>query len=109
MDYLKSLIHCLPCEKKLNKQVKYNRKLDHQIGYYLCSRRKNFRDCDSPIIKESILYEIIKNHCKIYKKIYSPEKTKLFVHKIEVEENGNLRILWKDGLVSKINDNEIIF
>ncbi len=109
MNYLKGIIYCLHCEKRLGKQVRYNQKLDHNIGYQLCSRKKNFGDCDSKVIKESMLYEVIENHCKIYKKIFLQEKTKLFVHRIEVGENGDIRILWRDGLISKISDEEIIF
>ena len=108
MDYFKGIIKCKICKKRIGKESNFNRKNNNSTIEYICSRKKNYNDCNSQTIKEKMLYEVIEKHCQIYNKAYSPEKTKLFILRIEVDSDG-IKIFWRDGLVSRISESEIIF
>lgn len=97
MNYLKGLIKC-ECGKN------YNFKLNRNTPCYICQNRKNkgVQECDSPIIKEEFLTDIIQQHCEIHSKDYSINKIKLFVKEIKIN-NDHIKILYKDGTYSEIS------
>lgn len=112
MNYFRNLIICKDCSSKLNKEVRYNRKSDSRTKsiYHLCSRRKNYKDCSQPILREEDLLDVIKRHLDLQgkEKKFSIEKLKLFVLRIDVE-NESVVVRYRDGTTSKISENEIIF
>lgn len=107
-NYWKKLIHCVSCSNRLNKNVYYNIKRDKGSTYLLCSRRKNFADCKEPILKEAELIDYIERHLEIQGKEFSIAKLKLFVLRIDIEDDV-IVIRYRDGTTSKISDSEIIF
>lgn len=74
----------------------------------LCSRRKNFSDCDERILKESEVLEYVIKHLEIQGKEFSIDKLKLFILRVDIEDNVII-IRYRDGTISKISDTEIIF
>lgn len=99
-----SLINCDSCGKK------YNFKNNNGTYEYICQTRKNKgkNACNAQILKEDFLLDIVKKHCNLLEKKFSESKVKLFVKEIKVGVN-NLKILYRDGTVSKIDENNIIF
>lgn len=108
MNYFRNLIICKDCSNKLDREVRYNKKANNGVNHHLCSRRKNYKDCENPILKEKDLLFIIERHCLIHSKDFSIEKLKLFILRIEVFDN-EVKILWRDGLISKTSSTELIF
>lgn len=105
MNDLNGLIKCQECGKN------YNFKNNTNNNYvYVCQTRKNYgaSKCNAPIIKESFLLDIIRQHCEIQNKLFSESKVKLFVREIRIDRN-EIKIFYKNGDVSEINSNGIIF
>ena len=99
---------CLHCGKN------YNFKNNNGTLCFLCSTKKNsgFDKCNSKIIYQDDIIDIIKRHCDIHRKDFSTSKTskiKLFVLRMEVDEENNLLIYYRDGSKSKIGESEMIF
>ena len=107
MDRFKSLIKCGYCKTE-NKTRNFNRKNNNATIEYICSLKKNTGQCNSPIIKEKMLLEVISKHCQLHNKDFTLEKLKLFVLRVDVERDGTY-IRYRDSSVSKISDNELIF
>lgn len=107
-NYWKKLIHCNSCSERLNKEVYYNIKRDRGSIYLLCSRRKNYNDCDEPILKEEDLLYYVNKHLEMQGKKFAIEKLKLYVLRIDVKNSEKI-IRYRDGTISKISENEIIF
>jgi hypothetical protein len=107
-NYWKKLIHCVSCSKRLNKNVYFNIKRDRGSTYLLCSRRKNFSDCEERILKESELVDYVIKHLEMQGKEFSIDKLKLFVLRIDIEDDVII-IRYRDGTTSKISENEVIF
>ena len=107
MNLFKGLIKCANCGKN------YNYRNDHGQEIFLCSGKKNYgvKFCDSNVIKQNDLIYLIKKHCQIYKKefILSQDKIKELIEKITIEINGEINIYYKDGKISKLNTNNLIF
>lgn len=108
INYWKKLINCVSCSKRLDKNIYYNLKRDKGSVYMLCSRRKNFSDCDERILKESEVLEYVIKHLEIQGKEFSIDKLKLFILRVDIEDNVII-IRYRDGTISKISDTEIIF
>lgn len=110
MNYFKGLIHCVECSNRAGKNVYYNRKIDRRQNnvYYLCSHRKNYKTCDSPILKEDMLLDIIQRHCSHEDKNFSIEKVKWYILRIDIQADG-IYFRWRDGDVSVISDTQIVF
>lgn len=104
-NYFKNLIVCMNCNKHFNikKYPTYNS--------FICSGLKNYGKefCDSKIIKEEMLLDIIQRHCDLYNKDFSIDKVKLFIFRIEISRNGDITIRWKNGLTSNVSSHEIKF
>ncbi|WP_027399237.1 zinc ribbon domain-containing protein [Anaerovorax odorimutans] len=104
MNYFKGMIKCSCCGKN------YNFKNNNNQYEYICQTRKNYgkSKCNSQIVKEEFLVNIISQHCNILDKDFTMGKLKLFVRFIEVDDNDIL-IYYKDGTVSKVTPNKIVF
>lgn len=100
----KTIIKCKQCNKN------YNFKNNNGTHEYICSTRKNYSKskCDSEIIKEDFLLDLIELNCGIQNKDYSPSKIKLFVRLIEVDKDSII-VYYKDGQRTEIINNEIKF
>ena len=107
-NYWKKLINCVSCSKRLNKKVYYNIKRDKGSTYLLCSRRKNFSDCNERILKESELLDYINRHLEIQGKEFSLDKLKLFILRVDIED-GTIIIRYRDGTTTKVSEDEIVF
>ena len=105
LNYFQNLIVCMNCNKH------FNIKRYPTYNSYICSGLKNYGKefCDSKIIKEEMLMDIIQRHCDIYNKNFSIDKVKLFILAIKIYGNGNITINWKDGLVSSVSRYEVKF
>jgi len=104
MNSLKGIIHCKDCGKN------FNFKQNNGQLQYICQTRKNkgVTGCVSPIVKEQFLIDIIEKHIILQNKQFSTSKIKLFVREIKVGEN-QITIFYKDGTLSKISTNQIVF
>ena len=104
MAIFSGIIICSQCNKKVNFK---NNNGTHE---YVCQIRKNkgVSKCDSQILKEKDLLELIEHHCKIHSKDYSPSKVKLFVHQIILNKNEFI-IYFIDGSKIESLTNSISF
>lgn len=104
MHILTGLIKCERCGKN------YNYKNNNGTNLYICQSRKNsgVAKCDAPIIKENYLIDIIQHHCRNHDKEFAISKIKLFVKEIKVYDES-IKIIYRDGTISQLTDNEIIF
>lgn len=100
----KDLIICKQCGKN------YNPKNNNGTINYICQTRKNRgKDyCDSRILKEDFLIEVIEKNRKINSKLFNPSRTKQTIQIIEVFQNDVL-IKFKDGTNAKISNSSINF
>lgn len=87
----------------------YNAKKNGNQDGFICSGYKNYGKefCDSGFIHLNTLLDIIEQHCQIHDKDWKIEKAKVFILRIEVGDEIIIR--WRDGLVSKLSDSEVIF
>ena len=107
-NYFKSLIFCQRCGKT------FNIKRYPTYNSYVCSGLKNYGKefCNSKIIKEETLLNIIQQHCDLYNKDFSMDKLnklKALILRIEIGKNDDITIKWKDSSTSKVTRYEIKF
>lgn len=104
MSYCTGIIKCQECGKN------FNYKNNNGTEIYVCQTRKNrgVSACKSQIVKQQFLLDIIEKHCLDRQKNYSNSRLKLFVATIYVSSN-QIKILYKDGTISMVRPNEIIF
>jgi hypothetical protein len=104
MNILTGLIKCNLCGKN------FNYKPNNGQHEYVCQTRKNkgLKSCVSPVVKENYLLDIIETHCKHQGKDYAASKVKLFVKEIKIDTE-KIKILYKDGTISEITQNQILF
>jgi len=97
MNELSGLIKCKVCSKN------YNFKLNANIPTYICQTRKNksSKVCNSPILREQYLLDIIQSHLKHQNKD-TTKSIRLFVKEINVY-NDRIKILYKDGTFSEMS------
>ena len=108
MKYFKGLIHCTICDKNKNKNYVF-KKNRNTLGF-ICSGYKNYGKefCNYRFLHLDMLLQIIEKHCELNGKDWELSKAKLFIHSIKVGED-EIKIMWKDGLVSVYNCDEVIF
>lgn len=105
MKYLfKGLIKCTQCDKN------YNPKNNNGTINYICQTRKNRgKDyCDSRILKEDFLINLIEKNREIRNKTFNKSRVKQTIETIEVNGN-NICIKFVDGAMVKIRSNSVNF
>ena len=102
MAMFSGIIKCTQCNKN------FNFKDNNGTHEYVCQTRKNkgIETCNSTVLKEEELFELIEAHCEFYNKEFGKSKVKLFVNKIEVDKIGYI-IYFKDGNKIECTENYV--